>query len=133
MGCLAAVSVVTRRAVRRRTIRGGTGQQPGMAEFTKLRFRKAQEAMLGRGVGCVTDAAVRKRHGTMNVARDLAKGGVTSRGRADLVWRRGRGHVLYEAVVTLAAAAGMRKERHVGCVVRGVVFQLGTRAARNDQ
>ncbi len=72
-----AVSVVTRRAALERAVRGRTLQQPLVAESTKLRFRKAQEAMLGRGVGCVTDAAVRKRHGAMNVARGLAKGGVT--------------------------------------------------------
>lgn len=128
-----AVSVVTRRAALERAVRGRTLQQPFVAESTKLRFRKGQEAALGRGVGCVTDAAVRKRHGTMHVARDLAKGGVTSRRRADLHWRRGRGHVLYEAIVTLAAAAGMREKRHVGCVDRGVVLRLGTRATCNDQ
>ena len=128
-----AVSVVTRRAACQRAVRGRTLQQPFVAESTKLRFRKGQEAALGRGVGCVTDVAVRKRHRTMNVARDHAEGGMTSRGRADLLWRRGRGHVPYEAIVTLATAPGMREEGHVDCPVRGVVLRLGTRATCDDQ
>ncbi len=128
-----AVSVVTRRAACQRAVRGRTLQQPFVAESTKLRFRKGQEVALGRGVGCVTDAAVLERHGTVNVARDLAKGGVTSRGRAQLLWRRRRGHVLYEAIMALATTAGMREERHVGPVTRGVALRLGTRASRDGQ